>query len=323
MRAVMYGAGNIGRGFIGKVFSESGFEVCFVDVLMPVVDQLNKDNEYPVKIVNNEKKEEHIVKNVHAVDGRDIARVGDKISNADIMATAVGVNVLPRIIKPICAGLKKRYNQNKGPLNIIICENLIDADKYLRGLIEKEMGEPYKAWLDENLGLVEASIGRMVPVMTDKMREGNILRVWVEPYDELPVDKNAFIGKIPKLNNLLPFSPFGFYIKRKLFIHNMGHALCAYYGWQKGYATIDECILDDDIKNKVESAMKESAAALHDEYGIAIDLIHANIDDLIMRFGNKVLGDTVVRVGKDPIRKLGYNDRLAGAALYCQSQGHL
>ncbi len=246
MKAVMYGAGNIGRGFIGKVFSESGYEVCFVDVSMPVVDQINKDNEYTVKIVSNKFRHEQIVKNVRAVNGSDVPSVADEILCADIMATAVGVNVLPRIVKPICEGLKKRYDLNKGPLNIIICENLIDADQYLRGLIETEMGEFYKTWLDNNLGLVEASIGRMVPVMTDEMCEGNILKVWVEPYDELPVDKDAFIGDIPKLSNLLPFSPFGFYIKRKLFIHNMGHAMCAYFGWQRGYATSDECIRDVD-----------------------------------------------------------------------------
>ena len=141
----MYGAGNIGRGFIGKVFSESGYDVCFVDVYKPVVDRLNIDKQYPVKIVSNEKQEEIIVKNVRAVNGIDIDAVALEILDADIMATAVGVNVLGRIVKPICEGLKKRHEHKKNPLNVIICENLIDADKYLRGLIEAEMGEKYKS----------------------------------------------------------------------------------------------------------------------------------------------------------------------------------
>jgi mannitol-1-phosphate 5-dehydrogenase len=320
-KAVMYGAGNIGRGFIGKVFSESGYDVCFVDVYKPVVDRLNIDKQYPVKIVSNEKQEEIIVKNVRAVNGIDIDAVALEILDADIMATAVGVNVLGRIVKPICEGLKKRHEHKKNPLNVIICENLIDADKYLRGLIEAEMGEKYKSWLDENLGLVEASIGRMVPVMTDEMRQGNILKVWVEPYEQLPLDKDAFKGPVPKLNNVIPFSPFGFYIKRKLFVHNMGHAMCAYFGYQKGYKVIDVCIADDQIKDLVKMAMKDSALALSKQYGIDIKKINDNIDDLIYRFGNHILGDTVSRVGKDPIRKLGNNDRLVGAAINCMSQG--
>jgi mannitol-1-phosphate 5-dehydrogenase len=205
-------------------------------------------------------------------------------------------------------------------LNIIICENLIDADKYLRKLIENEMGIEYKEVLDKNLGLVEASIGRMVPIMTDEMREGNILRVWVEPYSKLPVDSNAFIGKIPKLNGLVPFTPFGFYIKRKLYIHNMGHAISAYLGWQKGYKYIYQSIEDNEIRSLVESAMKESANALSNQYGIPIEEIYSNVNDLLRRFGNKALGDTVARVGYDPIRKLGMNDRLVGAAKYCIEQ---
>ncbi len=319
-KAVMYGAGNIGRGFIGKTFSDSGYEVCFVDVAKDIVRKINEDMCYPVKIVSNVTQQEVFVRNVRAVNGLDIDSVADEIAAADIMATAVGVNVLPRIIAPICAGLKKRFDSYGKPLNIIICENMLDADKYIRKLIEQEIGEAYKTVLDEKLGLIEASIGRMVPVMTDEMREGNPLKVWVEPYDELPVDKDAFIGGIPKLNRLLPFSPFGFYLKRKLFIHNMGHAICAYLGWQKGYEFIHECINDNEIRETVASAMKSSADALHNEYGIPIGEIYSNVYDILDRFGNISLGDTVVRVGRDPVRKLGINDRLVGAALYCEAQ---
>jgi len=74
-----------------------------------------------------------------------------------------------------------------------------------------------------------------MPVMTDEKREGELLKIWVEPYARLPVDKEAFICEIPHLNGLEPFSPFGYYIKRKLFIHNLGHSMCPFLGWQKGY----------------------------------------------------------------------------------------
>jgi len=321
LKAVMYGAGNIGRGFIGKVFSESGYSVCFIDIAKSVVDILNEENEYPVKIVSNEKTEEVIVKNVYAVNGMDTSAVADEILNADIMATAVGVNVLPKIIKPICEGLKRRFEENRPLLNIIICENLIDADKYLLKLIEEEMGSGYTFWLNKNLGLVEASIGRMVPVMTEKMKEGSPLKIWVEPYDKLPVDKDAFKGDIPKLNGLVPFSPFGFYIERKLYIHNMGHAMCAYFGYQKGYEFIDQAIADKEIYVLVKAAMEDSAKALNAKYSIPLEEIMDNVEDLLFSFQNKVLGDTVKRVGRDPLRKLKKGDRLMGAALACEKQG--
>lgn len=320
-KAVMYGAGNIGRGFIGKTFSESGYEVCFIDVNEQIVDKMNSDLCYPVKIVTQDKSEEVTVSNIRAVNGMEIERVADEIAACDIMATAVGVNVLPRIIKPICEGLKKRFESNDKPLNIIICENLIDADAYMRKMIETELGSDFKDILDAKLGLVEASIGRMVPVMTEEMRGDNLLRVWVEPYEQLPVDKEAFIGDIPPLNGLVPFSPFGFYIKRKLYIHNMGHAICAYLGWQKGYEYIYECVADAEIHANAEKAMGETALALHKQYGVPLQDIQAHIDDLLFRFSNKALGDTVARVGRDPLRKTDKNDRLIGAALYCLTQG--
>jgi mannitol-1-phosphate 5-dehydrogenase len=320
-KAVMYGAGNIGRGFIGKAFSESGYEVCFVDVVKEVVDTINRDKSYPVRIVSNEGHREETVRNIRAVLALDIESVSREIADADIMATAVGVNALPKIIKPICSGLRQRFAKSGRPLNIIICENLISADEYIRKMIEQEMGEEYKAVLDEKLGLIEASIGRMVPVMTGEMREGNILRVWVEPYDALPVDKDAFVGEIPVINNLIPYSPFGYIIKRKLFIHNMGHAMFAYLGWLKGYKYIFECVEDESIRGSVYAAMQETAAALRKEYGISKQELDLHIEDLLMRFENRALGDTVERVAKDPVRKLGINDRLIGAALYCRSMG--
>jgi len=320
-KAVMYGAGNIGRGFIGKTFYESGYEVCFIEVNKEITGKLNEDRQYPVRIVQNDGYHEEIVRNVRAVDGTDIERVASEIETADIMATAVGVNMLPRIVKPVCAGLKRRLDKGAPPLNIIICENLIDSDKYLRGLIESELGDAYKEKLDKSIGLAEASIGRMVPVMTDEMREGNMLRVWVEPYDMLPVDSAAFVGPIPPLKNVVPFTPFGYYIKRKLFIHNLGHAVCAYLGWQKGYEYIWQCVGDMPIKALAKAAMSDSAAALQQEYRSSADELAAHIDDLLSRFANRALGDTVARVGRDPIRKLGVGDRLMGAALYCASMG--
>jgi mannitol-1-phosphate 5-dehydrogenase len=147
------------------------------------------------------------------------------------------------------------------------------------------------------------------------------LRVVVEPYEELPVDKDAFKGEIPKLNNLIPFSPFGFYIRRKLFVHNMGHAICAYFGWLKGYTYVYESAEDPEIAGKAKAAMLNVAHALSKDYGIPFKEVESNVYDLIRRFGNRVLKDTNARVGGDPKRKLKNIDRLVGAALYCTEQG--
>lgn len=319
---VQYGAGNIGRGFIGQVFSEAGYSVQFIDVNLEVINALNSQKRYPVSIVSNSGNVETWVENVSGIDGTDTEAVMNAIANCDIMATAVGVNILPRIVPNIAAGFRRRMKiGNENPLNIIICENLIDADKLLYTLITQQLNEEEKKQFDNKAGLVEASIGRMVPIMTDEQKKENMLKVCVESYCELPVDKASFKGNIPAVPHLYPFSPFEFYIKRKLYIHNMGHALTAYLGSLLGYKYIWQAIENPAVKIIAQRAMTESAIALSNMFTVPLKDILNNIDDLLLRFGNAALGDTTERVGKDIKRKLSPNDRFAGAIRMCRENG--
>ena len=318
----MYGAGNIGRGFIGQLFSQSGYEVAFIDVNMTVIDRLNADREYPVYITAGDHYDISPVKNVYGIDGKDIPAIADAMAEADIMATAVGVNILKFIAEPFAAGVKRRMEKGiEAPLNVIICENMIGADSYFAGLVKQKLDDAEKAYFDSHIALVEPSIGRMVPATPKEIAEANPLAVCVEPYCELPVDKAAFRGEIPQIKNMVPFAPFDFYIRRKLFMHNMSHALVAYLGYRKGYTYIWEAVADPDIRGDAIHALSEASCALSAEYGVPLKELMSFSNDLIDRFGNKLLGDTVERVGKDTKRKLSENDRLIGAANLCLKHG--
>ena len=322
MKAVMYGAGNIGRGFIGQLFYQSGYETAFVDVVPAVIEQLNTQHCYPVRILYKDTYEEQMVENVSCVDGNDVEAVANAIAEADVMATAVGVNVLKFIIGPVSEGLKKRFaDPSKKPLNIIICENLIGADAYLKNAIAEKLNDEEKKLLDEKVGFVEASIGRMVPVQTPEMKGDNPLRVCVESYGILPVDKAAFKGEISPIKNMVPFTPFEFYIQRKLFIHNMGHAFCAYLGNRMGVEYIWQAIENPYVELLVLRAMQQSAICLAQHHGVKYQELNDHVEDLISRFGNRQLGDTVKRVGNDLKRKLNPNDRIVGALNLCLSEG--
>ena len=212
--------------------------------------------------------------------------------------------------------------RNGRPLDIILCENQLGADEMMRGWINEKLTDDQRVWADKNLGLVEASIGRMVPPLTPEMRAQDRLLICVEPYSELPVDRDAFRGEIPDLKGLIPYSPFEFYIKRKLFLHNGGHALCAYLGYEKGYEYIWQAIADPEIYEAAKASMMASAAALVAKFGEGVrENVESNVTDLLFRFQNKALKDTVARVGADPVRKLRRNDRIVGAALFAIEQG--
>ena len=319
-QAVMYGGGNIGRGFIGALLSQSGYRVTFIDVAEPVIQALQEQNKYPVRIVSTEGYEDVWVENVTAVNG-NLPDAVDAIANCDIMATAVGARILKFIVPNIVAGLRKRWEMEKGLLNIIICENLNDANKILEGMLKEQLTKEECKKFDETVGLVEASIGRMVPVQTEEMKAGEPMRVCVEKYGFLPVDKAAFKGEVPEIKNMVPYEPFDFYIKRKLYVHNMGHATCAYLGDLLGLGYIYQAIAVPEIRILVQNAMQESQMALSKHYDVPAAALQEHITDLLYRFTNAALKDTCQRVGGDPARKLSPSDRLIGSSLLALEEG--
>ena len=317
----MYGAGNIGRGFIGPTLAQSGYAVTFVDISQEVVKHLNEKQSYPIRLVSNEEVRDVEITGVDAIYGLDGDKVAAAISNTDLLAISVGANGLPLIAPNIAEGIKRRFKTTEAPLNIFLCENLMDVKQVMERLLKEHMTDQEQSLFDERIGLVTTSIGRMVPVQTLEMKDGNPMRVCVEPYDSLPVDRDAIRGEMPLVNKLIPFSPFDFYLKQKLYIHNLGHAVCAYLGMVTEKTFIYEAIEESIICHITRMAMVESGRALALEYSVPMGEILENIDDLLQRFTNRALGDTCARVGGDPARKLAPTDRLIGAAVFCQSRG--
>lgn len=320
--AVMYGAGSIGRGFIGALFSKIGYEVVFIDVNDQIVQNINTEKKYP-QIIMDEQIQTNWITNIRAVNGKDNESVIREIAAADIMATAVGASVLMKIAPLIAAGLVKRWEENpNNVLDILICENLMDADELLKEELKKVMPERYLAMMEEKLGIVETSIGRMVPPADPSSiaADEHPLAVRVEKYDFLPVDKAAFKGKIPEYEKIIPFEPFHYYLERKLYIHNMAHVTTAYLGKRIGYTYIDEAAKNVAVQKLIVGCMTESASMLSQKYKVNYSELHLHIENLIHRFQNPMLKDTIERVAREPMRKLQPKDRLVGAARACEKE---
>jgi mannitol-1-phosphate 5-dehydrogenase len=271
-----------------------------------------------------ENERDEWVENVRAVDLTDYDQIIKEIASADIMATSIGANNLASVAPIIAKGLMLRWaieGKQKPALDLLICENLMDANHFLHQLLIDALPPHFHALMEEKLGLVETSIGRMVPIITENMRGDNSLRVCVEEYDFLPVDAAAFKGPLPPYAHLVPFSPFGFYLERKLYLHNMGNAISAYLGMRKQFEFTWQAMEDLGTFLFVQNAMMETGCMLSKKYDIDYAAIQANIDDLLLRFKSKALGDTNARVGRDPLRKLAPQDRLVGAARECVKYG--
>ena len=185
---VMYGAGSIGRGFIGALFSKLGYEVTFIDVNEEVVRLLNTYHQYDQVIVG-EQTQTITIQHVKAADGKDEQAVCEAIASADLMATALGANILPKVAPLVAKGLKYRWEtRGNVPLDILICENLNDADHIFHDAVAQYMENP--KW-DTLVGFVETSIGKMVPPANNFEEATSPLAVRQEAYEFLPVNKGA------------------------------------------------------------------------------------------------------------------------------------
>ena len=314
-KLVLFGAGKIGRSFIGQLFSRSGYEVVFVDILKPVIEALNKRGIYNV-IIKGDKEETIKVTNVRGVLASDREKVAEEVSTADVVATSVGSNALPHIIPLIAQGLIKRYSKDKNlPLDIIIAENMRDAAEYFEKEIVKIVGNDYP--LKKLVGLVETSIGKMVPIMSKKDMDEDILQIFAESYNNLILDKKAFKNPIPNVKGLSPEDNMKAWVDRKSFIHNLGHATISYLGYlyDKKFVYLYEALAVKELHSQTKETMTQASEILMKEYPGEFTKkdLEDHIDDLLKRFMNKALGDTIYRVGRDLLRKLGPEDRLVGA----------
>ena len=312
-KIVLFGAGKIGRSFIGQLFASSGFEVVFVDVIEPVIKELNRLNEYKVVIKSSEPDLILRVRNVRGVMGNDIAMVAEELSDCDIAAISVGQKALHQVIPGLAEGLLLRYNNyGRKPLDIILAENMHNADQFVKDILCDIMGNDYP--LNDLLGLIETSIGKMVPIMSQEDQEKDLLQVYAEPYNTLILDKKAFKNPIPDVKGLAPKENIKAWVDRKSHIHNFGHAAAAYAGFlaDPSVQYLADILKIPSVKKFTREAMLQSADVLMKKYPgefTPSDLTD-HIDDLICRFENRALGDTVFRVGCDLTRKLHRDDRI-------------
>ena len=304
-KAVQFGAGNIGRGFIGALLSQSGYQVVFADVAEAIIDKINEDKTYTVHVMDVDCKDQKI-ENISGVNSTKPEAI-DEIASADLVTTAVGLVILPRIAPTIAQAIEKRMeNGVKEPMNMIACENAIRGTSQLKKAVYENLSDAGKAYADEYVGFADCAVDRIVP----PVKSENFIDVVVEEYFEWDVEKSGLKGELPQIEGMTLVDDLMAYIERKLFTLNTGHCITAYLGNLRGIPTIDKAIADEEIFGIVSAAMKESGDGLIKKYGFDPENHAAYIKKIISRFKNPYLQDDVTRVGREPLRKLSPTDRL-------------
>lgn len=312
---LIFGAGKIGRSFIGQLFGRAGYHIIFVDMDHSLVRELNIRGTYPVIIKGPDSEERMMIENVRAIHALERNAIIQAISRVSIMAISVGKNALPTIAPIVAETLLIREKDGPGrKLDIILAENMRSADLFFRDRLRENLPPTYP--LDDQIGLVETSIGKMVPIMTASELEKDPLQVFAEPYNTLILDKKGFRGDIPFIKELALKENMKAWVDRKAFIHNLGHATAAYYGYLKIPQAIFmyEVLAHKEVYGFTKRVMQEAAQILRAVYPdeFTMESLSAHIEDLLTRFQNRNLRDTLFRVGSDLHRKLGRDDRFMG-----------
>lgn len=320
---VQFGAGNIGRGFIGHLLQESGLWTVFVEANEDLVVKLRERGCYPLRLIEKDGTfRDVVIDRIEVLSVKEEAAVAEKIAFAALVLTAVGAKNLPQVAPLLARGIEERRIRNPEPLNVFLCENLKDAPSIFREKVQQYLSPAGVEFLKERVGFVGTVIARMVPVLDERFGVTDPLGVVAEYYARLPFDARAVRGVLPPLFGFEGTEHFEAEEERKLFFHNLGHAVLAYLGYLRGYSYVHEALEDVDIERVFSGAWDEVTRAFFRKYPFWDRDEHREyLRDLRARFANPAMMDTVVRVGRDPLRKLSPKDRLVGGALFCLAQG--
>ena len=315
MKAVHFGAGNIGRGFVGWLLHDGGYEVVFSDVAAGLIDAINEADEYTVHEAGPGGVD-RVVTNFRGINSTEAPdALAQEIASADVVTTAVGPTVLKFVAGNILDGLRVR-GASLAPLQIMACENAIGATDTLREAVIALAGDDWDG-LSPHAVFANTAVDRIVPAQPP----GEGIDVTVEPFYEWAIERTPFGDDPPHIPGAHFVDDLAPYIERKLFTVNTGHAATAYLGAVAGAETIAEALAVPEVASTVEAALEETSALLSAVHALSPESLAEYRATILTRFRNPELPDTVWRVGRQPLRKLSRHERFVGPAAAAAERG--
>jgi mannitol-1-phosphate 5-dehydrogenase len=276
---------------------------------------------------------------------RDRLHLISAIAEAREIATAVpsvqyyatpGPASLHRIL---ALGLASKLESGGPPAIVYAAENHNRAAEILRSAVMEEVAQALRPAVLSRVQFLNTVIGKMSVVVSDadELRERALAPVTraegraflVESFNHILVSRVEPAGGLfrrgievfEEKDDLLPFE------EAKLYGHNAAHSVAAYLAALRGLKYMSELAQVQDLIDFVREAfLEESGAALVRKYSgidplFTLEGYREYCDDLLCRMLNPYLRDTVERVGRDPGRKLGWDDRLIGTIRLAMHQG--
>jgi mannitol-1-phosphate 5-dehydrogenase len=321
-KAVHFGGGNIGRGFVAEFLHNSGYEVVFVDVMDNLIKTLQDTPSYTVTEIGEDGERTFTIDHFRAINSKhEMDKVVHEIATADVVTCAVGPNILKFVAEPVAKAIEARTLDY--PLAVIACENAINATTTWRGFIEKyiedKLNKDTLKDIEKRARYANSAIDRIVPQQDPDAG----MNVKIEKFFEWCVEEKPFEngGKKPEIKGVHYVGDLEPYIERKLFTVNTSHATAAYYGYNRKIAYVHEVLHNKELHDIVRAAVKETAKLIIDKHGIGQKEQDDYVESIISRISNPTLKDNVERVGRAPLRKLSRKERFIGPAAQLAERG--
>jgi mannitol-1-phosphate 5-dehydrogenase len=317
-KAVHFGGGNIGRGFVAEFLHNSGYEVIFVDVMDSIIESLQKTPSYTVTEIGPDGERTFTIDHYRALNSKhEMDKVIQEIASADVVTCAVGPNILKFVADPVAKAIEARTLDY--PLAVIACENAINATTTWKGFIESKLSEETLKSIDKRARYANSAIDRIVPQQDADAG----LNVKIEKFFEWCVEEKPFDngGNKPAIEGVHYVDDLEPYIERKLFTVNTSHATAAYYGHANKIPFIHEVLENKELHDVVRDAVKETANLIVNKHGISEKEQNEYVEKIISRISNPTLKDNVERVGRAPLRKLSRKERFVGPAAQLAEKG--
>ena len=317
MNILLFGAGSTGRGHLNALLFENGYRnIVLVDKDSNLVNALKKNNKYCLHLLGPRERTIEIT-DFKIYNRTQETKIIESFLTSDLVLTAVIAENLTDVSKIIAKAISERYKLGiKSNMNIMACENLENATSYLKKCTYSYLSDSEKEYCNGSVGFPDAMISRVVPLAND-----NPLNMIAEDYNEWVVRKPAFLGVDPQFPFMTLTDKMEAFLEKKLWIHNGGHATVAYAGLIKGYTYIHEAVSDPDIGQLVTKVLDEIGEVVKLKHGFPDNEIDRYKKDLGARGAIAEMKDELLRVVRDPIRKLGTHDRLLAPALYAENNG--
>lgn len=321
MSCVILGAGKIARGFIGHLLYLSNIDFTFVEYNEALADLINERGRYTVNILGNSDKN-CVVTNAKALKLSDVEGVTEAIANADCVFTAVGGKNLGSIAVVLAKGIEKK-SLTGSSLNVVTCENWKQPAALLREAVDARIGADYKEYLRTGVGITEAVIMRSAIEACRELLEKDPLIVNVQDFWELPIDASRIVGELPKIQGMKLVSEFTGFLERKFYTYNAANGTVSYLGALLGYEKLADAAHDERIVKILEGVYQETAQALSKKHNFPLDEQLAFTLTSKKKLQDYTIVDFIERNARDPLRKLGPEDRLVGSARLVMEYGIL